>query len=208
MQLEAVNAYGVQPHDAECLVLRRIYSELMRMANRQLRCEPLGYQWSAAALINETYLRVVAHYGKEWTEHENILALWRRMMGNVLIDHGRTHRAKKRNCGRFEYEITDVNPASPRDLELAVGLALAIERLSVVDYRQAIVFKLLLCDGLTLDEAARVMCVSSRPVKRLVRAARSQLLTSFGGSCRRKTNVPPPGSDEVTNLTRISASAA
>jgi RNA polymerase sigma factor (TIGR02999 family) len=97
------------------------------------------------------------------------------MMRNILVDHARAHRAGKRGAGAVQVTLDSglvVAGGSPADI-LAVDEALT--RLASFDQRQAAILELHFFAGLTFDEIALQLGVSTRTVKRDCTMARAWL---------------------------------
>ena len=179
MQAERASEYRCRQRSAESLAVRAIYPELQRIAGFHLRRDSLGYQWSPAALINEAYIRLVSHYGKEWVGREKVTALWSRIMRNVLIDSARLFRAAKRNGGRSEPAVDECSIAGHDDLDVAITIRRAMESIRTADPRQAEILEMRFRDGFTVGETAAHLKVSRRTVERISEAARGRFLEAM-----------------------------
>lgn len=149
-----------------------VYSELRRIAHRQLASEATGHTLSTTALVHEAYFRLAEQRQTDWVNPAQFFALASRIMRRVLIDHARQQRAARRGG-------PDRHPVSLRDAEeggdadaLAVAargdelLALdeALEQLAAVDPRAARVVECRFFGGLTEAETAHALGVSTRTV--------------------------------------------
>ena len=179
MQAERAAEYRCRQRSAESLAVRAIYPELQRIAGFHLRRESLCYLWSPAALINEAYIRLVSHYGKEWVGREKVTALWSRIMRNVLVDSARLFRAAKRNGGRSESAVDECSIAGHDDLDLAITVRRAMERIRTADPRQAEILEMRFRDGFTVGETAAHLRVPRRTVERISEAARGRFLEAM-----------------------------
>ena len=172
MQAESGAKNRCRQRNAESLAVRAIYPELQRIAGFHLRRESLCYLWSPAALINEAYIRLVSHYGKEWVGREKVTALWSRIMRNVLIDSARLFRAAKRNGGRSEAAVDECSIASHDDLDIAITVRRVMERIRTADPRQAEILEMRFRDGFTVGETAAGRLLGARPTIPTAAAAR------------------------------------
>jgi RNA polymerase sigma factor (TIGR02999 family) len=103
-------------------------------------------------------------------------------MRRILVDHARQRAAAKRPGGKQRVELDDfMATASPRIEQLLI-LDQALSRLAEWDRRRARLVELLYFGGLTEQEAAEVLGVSVRTVKRDWSAARAWLQAQLGGS--------------------------
>ena len=79
-----------------------IYQELRRIAERQFRAERPGHMLQPTALVNEAYLRLVAHDGQTWDSRAHFFGAAAEVMRRVLIDHARASQAEKRGGGQAD----------------------------------------------------------------------------------------------------------
>jgi RNA polymerase sigma factor (TIGR02999 family) len=96
-------------------------------------------------------------------------------MRRLLVDYGRRRRALKRGgpVERIESDVPGDDLSDAYDEMLAISEAL--ERLSAIDPRQVRIVELRYFGGLTEDETAEVLGISTRTVKRDWTVARSWL---------------------------------
>jgi RNA polymerase sigma factor (TIGR02999 family) len=165
----AVLRRGV-PQELDHLV-PAVYTELRRLAHRQLALEPDGHTLSTTALVHEAYLRLAGQTRAEFTGRAQFLALAARAMRRVLIDHARRHQAARRGGrGRRPVSLEAAANGDPDALAAAVRgdelLALdeALERLAELDPRLGAVVECRFFGGLTEAETAEVLGVSKRTV--------------------------------------------
>ena len=77
-------------------LLPLVYSELRRVAERQLRGERREHTLGASGLIHEAYLKLVDQMQVDWQSREHFFAIAARAMRQVLIDYARRKNAEKR----------------------------------------------------------------------------------------------------------------
>ena len=148
-----------------------VYTELRRLAHRQLAAEPDGHTLSTTALVHEAYLRLADQTSTASSSRAQFLALAARAMRRVLIDHARRHRAARRGgVGRRPVSFEDAAAGDPGALAATVRsdelLALddALDRLATMDPRLAAVVECRFFGGLTEAETAEALGVSKRTV--------------------------------------------
>lgn len=159
----------------ECEQLNAIHPALLQIARRLLRHEAFDYLWSPSCLVNDAYIRIAAHYGKAWIHHSNVLALWHRAMRHVLIDSARAYRSHKRSIDLTVALGNTVFPGRPIDVERGLALTRALQRMSVCGPRQALVVRLRFVEGLSLEETADTLRISTRTAKRALKDARTTI---------------------------------
>jgi RNA polymerase sigma-70 factor (ECF subfamily) len=148
-------------------LLRRVYPELRRLAARHMRAERSGHTLQPTALVHEVYLRMIDQQRVSWQNRAHFLAVAARLTRRVLIDHARKRVASKRRLGATALPIDEVEIAAhePRAADLA-DLDEALEALAAIDARAAQVVELRFFGGLSVDEVAAVLAVSTGTVKR------------------------------------------
>lgn len=159
-----------------------VYRQLRVMAAAQLRKERPGHTLQPSALVNEVYLRLFGDHGIGWENRAHFFSIAAGTMRRILIDHARTRRARKRDGALKRVELDDVPLLFVEaDTERLLVLDEALTRLAALDARQAQVVELRFFAGLTNDEAADVLGISVRTVKRDWEMARGWLRTQLGG---------------------------
>lgn len=157
-----------------------VYSELRKIAARHMRRERADHTLQATALVNEAYMRLVEP-GRDWNNRLHFFALASQVMRRILVDHARQHRAEKRG-GEWRKVTLDAIPlASNLSIDQILALDEALSRLAEWDARQSRVVELRFFGGLTEDEIADVLGVSTRSIKRDWKLARAWLYTQIGG---------------------------
>ena len=150
-----------------------VYADLSRVAHRQLGLEEPGHTLSTTALVHEAYLRLVDQTRAQWADRAQFFAVAAHVMRRVLVDHARRHATARRGGGRRR-TISIEALESADSVALAAGdradvlLAMdeALERLAVLDPRQARVVDCRFFGGLTEAETAEALGVTPRTVTR------------------------------------------
>jgi RNA polymerase sigma factor (TIGR02999 family) len=157
-----------------------VYAELRRVARRYMGRERTGHTLQTTALINEAYLRLVDTRGIRWQNRAHFFAVSARAMRRVLVDFARARHNLKRGGGAHPVSLEEaVVPAAERSADL-LALDEALERLAALSPRQGQVVELRYFGGLTEEEAAKVLRVSSRTVRHDWRLARAWLYRELG----------------------------
>ena len=155
-----------------------LYAELRRIAERSMRRERSGHSLDAPGLVSEAYLRLAEQSRVEWRSREHVLAAAAQVMRRILVDHARSRGAQKRGGDAEELPLDEnvaATAAAPED-EVDLGaLDEALARLARVDAQAVRVVELRYFAGLTLEETAAVLGVSTATVKRDWAMARAWL---------------------------------
>jgi RNA polymerase sigma factor (TIGR02999 family) len=141
--------------------------------------ERASHTLSATALVHEVYLKLAAAAGPGWQEQEHFYAAAVQAMRRLLIDHARVKGAAKRGgaeARRAAVELTALPDLdSPEESAGFLILDDAILRLEGVDAQAAAVVRLRYFAGLSIEQTAEVLGVSTPTVKRAWAFARGWL---------------------------------
>jgi RNA polymerase sigma factor (TIGR02999 family) len=151
-----------------------LYDELHVLAKRQLRGERANHTLQTTALLHEAYLRLVGS-DVEWEGRVHFLAVAAQTMRRILVDHARSRARQRRGGGVRVISIDDANAVAPDPAIDLVVIDEALNRLAAVDDRKARAAELHYFGGLSYDETARALGVSSATVHRELRVAKAWL---------------------------------
>jgi len=164
--------------DADALdrLLAVVYEELRTLAGAQLRNERPDHTLGATALVHEAYVRLARRSEIGPRDRHHFFAIAAQAMRRVLIDHARTRGRKKRGSGQAALSLEHAGALLSHDGDQEL-LALddALERLAKSNPRAAQVVEHRFFAGLTLEETAISLGVSSKTVQRDWMLARAWL---------------------------------
>lgn len=171
-KLAAWRAGDAQALDA---LMPVVYEELRRLAAGYMRRERGDHTLDTTGLVHEAYLRLADKTHPHWHDRAHFFAVAAQLMRRILVDHARSHCAAKRGQGFARLDVDD--DALPADVRADEVLALddALEALATVDSRKARIVELRFFGGLTIDETATVMALSTATVVNETRLARAWL---------------------------------
>jgi RNA polymerase sigma-70 factor (ECF subfamily) len=157
-----------------------VYDELHRVAQHHMAAERHHHTLQTTALIHEVYLRLLNVRNIDWQNRTHFVAICARLMRNTLIDLARARLYKKRggNVQHIVYDETIVVGLGPRTDILALDDAL--KSLATFDERKSRVVELRFFGGLSVQETAQVLEVSSETVMRDWKLAKVWLLRELG----------------------------
>ena len=160
---------------AEARLIGLVYDDLHAMARRCMSRERPGHTLQPTALVNEAYLRLIADSAIDWKGRAHFFATAATVMRRFLVDYARQRAAGKRVGGRQRVDLDAfLVAASPRVEQLLI-LDQALTRMAEWGPRQARLVEMMYFGGLTEAEAAEVLRVSVRTVRRDWSAARAWL---------------------------------
>lgn len=143
-----------------------IYGELRRLAASHLKRERADHTLQATALVHEAFLRLGGQRQFDWRNRAHFFAIAATMMRRILVDHARGREAAKRGgSGEISLQGCADIAIDGRPPEL-VALDGALDALAKIDPEQVRLVELRYFGGLTTEETALVLGVSSRTVKR------------------------------------------
>jgi RNA polymerase sigma factor (TIGR02999 family) len=160
-----------------------VYRELHRIAGRYMRQERDGHSLQTTALVNEAWIRLVDYKSMRWQDRAHFFAVASQLMRRILVDHAR-RRNLKRGGGVPHLSLDEpggaalVSPGRAADL---VALDDALNELARLDARKVQVVEMRFFGGLTAEETAEVLKVSTVTVRRDWSMAKAWLYRELGG---------------------------
>jgi RNA polymerase sigma factor (TIGR02999 family) len=152
-----------------------VYEELRKQATCYLRRERRGHTLQTTALINEAYLRLIDVKDVQWQSRAHFFAIAANLMRRILVDHARQRNAGKRGGSHIRIPLDEaMGVTKETDVEL-LAIDEALDRLAAVDPQQARVVELRFFSGLTIEETAAALNISTKTVTRDWSVARAWL---------------------------------
>ena len=162
-----------------------VHDELRRIARRCLHGERANHSVQATELVNEAYLRLVDLRQVDWQDRTHFLAMSARLMRRVLVDLARSRRADKRGGDAVRVTFDDAAMGGRTPDADVIRLDDALQALAALDDRKSRVVELRFFGGLTADETAVALQVSSKTVLRDWEFARAWLQRELTGEAGR-----------------------
>ena len=153
-----------------------VLRELRKLAGGYLKGERPNHTLQPTALINEAYLRLVAQDFPEWQSRTHFFGVAAQLMRQILVDHARSHAAAKRGQNAPRLSLEDAAEFSREQAGDLVSLDDALTSLARLDERKSRVIEMRYFGGLTDQEIAAALGVSTATVTREMRLARAWLL--------------------------------
>jgi RNA polymerase sigma factor (TIGR02999 family) len=152
-----------------------VYDHLRRLAHAQLAGERPERTLGTTALVHEAYLRLVDQQRARLGSRAHFFSLAARIMRRVLVDEARKRHAAKRGAGSPTLAIDDVAGPSLADAEGLLAIDEVLARLEAFDERLGRVVELHYFGGLSFDETAEALGVSTTTAWRDWQVARAWL---------------------------------
>jgi len=163
-------------------LLPLVYEELRKLAAVRLGSEQPGQTLQATALVHEAYLRLVGNGNDaQWQGRGHFFAAAAEAMRRILVERFRRKQAARHGGNRQQVPLDEAElevPALDYDL---LALDEALDRLAAVDPAAAELVKLRYFAGMTIQEAAKVLGVSSRTANEYWTYAKAWLLREIEG---------------------------
>ncbi|MBS0263784.1 MAG: sigma-70 family RNA polymerase sigma factor [Planctomycetes bacterium] len=161
-------------------LLPLVYDELRALAAQNLASEKPGQTLQATALVHEAYLRLVGSEDPGWNGRNHFFAAAAEAMRRVLINRARDRGRLKRGGDRRRVDLEDLCDPFEAPDEALLELDAALDRLTAAYPRPAQLVKLRFFGGLSLEEAAATLGVSTRTANREWTFARVWLRDALG----------------------------
>ncbi len=158
-----------------------VYAELRRIAAAHLARLPPGQSLQRTALVHEAYLKLVGSGDARWHNSAHFFGAAAQAMREIIVDHVRRRSAKKRGEGRaldsLDVTFDLAEPELPVEDVLAIDAA--IRELEKEHPRKANVVVMRYFAGMSTEQIADVLEVTTRTVEREWRFARAMLAAAL-----------------------------
>lgn len=166
-------AAGDQKAASELVPL--VYEELRRLATRHLSHERSDHTLQTTALVHEAYLKLATQKDAKWQNRAQFFGVASQAMRRILVDYARGKQRIRRGGKQQKVSLDDVSLVSPSRTEEVLAVHESLSRLEALDARQARVVELRYFGGLTVEEIAEVVKISTKTVLRELNVAKAWL---------------------------------
>jgi RNA polymerase sigma factor (TIGR02999 family) len=143
-----------------------VHAELLRLAHRQLSRERSGQTLQPTALVNEAYLRLVDLRRMVWQGRAHFFAMSARLMRRILVDIALAKGCQKRGGGAQKVSFDEAIAVSADRGDDLVALDEALKAFAAIDPRRARIVELRFFAGLSVEETAEALHISTDTVMR------------------------------------------
>src|SRR6516165_2607338 len=143
-------------------LLPLVYEELRKLAAHKMAHEAVGQTLQPTALVHEAWLRLVGKENPKFESRAHFFAAAAEAMRRILIDRARHKRALRHGGGQERVNFEQAELVSARDDDQLLAVSDALDKLAVENKLESELVKLRYFVGMTLDEAADVLGISSR----------------------------------------------
>ena len=149
-----------------------VYKELRKIAAAMMRRERPDHTLQPTAVVHEAFIRLMDGEQARFENRAHFFAIAARSMRRVLVDHARRRLADKRGGEPLQVELEEGIALTPVQSAEVLGLDQALDRLELMDARQAQIVEMHYFAGNAVAEIAHVFQISERTVKRELQTAR------------------------------------
>jgi len=152
-----------------------VYEELRRLGRSLMAKTPPGNTLQPTALVHEAYIRLVGKEDPGWNSRGHFFAAAAQAMRQILVEQARRKSRRRHGGGQKRVDADDVDlPIKPPSDDM-LALDEALERLRTRHKRKADVVMLRYFAGLTTEETAKLLGISTRTAEREWHVARTLL---------------------------------
>ncbi len=162
-------------------LLPLVYNELRRMAAHKMASEPAGHTLQPTALVHEAWLQLVDAPNQSWQNRAHFFGVAAQMMRRILVDFARSRHYAKRGGETRQVSLSEAAVVSAERGEHFIALDYALESLTAIDARKGRIVELRFFGGLSVEETAEVLKISSRTVMREWSLAQAWLYRELSG---------------------------
>jgi len=172
--------YGNGDADALAELIPQVYDELHRLASCYLHGERVDHTLQTTALVHEAYFRLVDQKQVEWNNRNHFFGVAAQMMRRILVDHARKHHAFKRGSSWTRVSLDQAEGLFREQPQQLIALDDLLTRLASLDPEASRIVDLRFFAGLSLEETAEVMGLSTAKVRREWSVAKAWFTREMG----------------------------
>ena len=157
-----------------------VEKELHRLAHSFMHRERPGHILETTALVNEAYIRLVNQNRVRWQNRAHFFGIAGQIMRRILSNYARDQRRLRRGGGAIHVSLSNVSIISPIKLEEVLAIDEALEKLAAIDEQLSRMIEMRYYGGLSVEETAEVLSISTAKVNRDCKFARAWLAREMG----------------------------
>jgi RNA polymerase sigma-70 factor, ECF subfamily len=174
-------AWGRGDETALDQLIPLVHDELHQLARRHMAGERPGHTLQATALVNEAYLRLIEVKQVRWQNRAHFFAMASRVMRRILVDAARARGYQKRGGGAETVSLDEALLVSGEPRQDLIALDDALNALAAFDLRKSRVVEMRFFGGLSVEETAEALHLSTDTVMRDWRLAKVWLVRELSG---------------------------
>lgn len=170
-----LKAHSSGDRDALDKLMPLVYDNMQEMAQYRLLGEKSGHTFNTNALVHEAYLKLIQFDRIDWKNRAHFFGIASQVMRNILVDYAVKKKAQKRGGDRQRVTLGRQDIATEVNLHDILSIHQALEKLAEIDERQVRVVECRFFGGLTIEETAKALDISTATVNRDWKMARAWL---------------------------------
>jgi RNA polymerase sigma-70 factor, ECF subfamily len=143
-----------------------VYEKLRLMARKQLDREYSQHTMCKTELVHEAYVKMVDQRSVDYRDRAHFFAIATRSMRQILVDYARKKKTVKREWIHTQIDPDAVNHKSVEHEEHILALDELLVKLRGLDERVCSVVEFRFFAGLSIEETAEIMELSTATVNR------------------------------------------
>jgi RNA polymerase sigma-70 factor (ECF subfamily) len=159
-------AWGNGDRAARDELMPLVYKELRRLAHRYMNRERPDHTLQTSALVNEAYIRLIDQKDVQWQNRAHFYGIAAQMMRRILVDYARKRGFAKRGGEARAVSLEEAMIVSDERAANVVALDDALKSLAELDPRKSQIVELRFFGGMSIEETAEVLAISSGTVTR------------------------------------------
>lgn len=173
---------GQKKNEAFNELVALVYDELHGIAKEQRRRWQGNRTLNTTGLVHAAYEKLIDQEQKEWKSRAHFMAVAATAMRHILINYARDQRAQKRGGDQPKISLEQLRDALGREVafneqrsDVLVALGDALGQLEQVSERQSRIVECRFFGGMTIEETATALGISTATVSRGWNMARTWL---------------------------------
>ena len=143
-----------------------VQGELHRLARNYMKQERAASVMQATALVHEAFLRLIDWNQVQWQNRAHFLGVVAQLMRRTLVDLARNRNRLKRGGQALKVSLGEADAVASARAPDWVALDEALTELASLDERKSRIVELRFFGGLSVEETAEVLIISTRTVMR------------------------------------------
>jgi len=147
-------------------ILPLVYDELRTISSKYLRDEFRKHTMQTTELVHEAYIKLIGSENLSWESRSHFFGIAAKSMRQILVDYARKRKAQKRGLGQTKISLDKAQFIVSETEEQILNLNDALNKLEQLEERSCKIVELRFFSGLSIEETANLLKISTATVKR------------------------------------------
>lgn len=170
-----LNKLAAGDQEAAAKLVPLVYDELRRIAASRMRRERPDHTLQTTGLVHEAYMKLTAQRNAKWQNRQQFFGVASRVMRRILVDYARGQQRSRRGGKQQKIQLDEILLVSPDRTDEVLAVNESLSKLEKLDPRQGRIVELRYFGGLTNEEIAEMVGVSTKTVTRELNVAKAWL---------------------------------